>query len=696
VRDMDSAGGGQQNDQSHLCNLCEKLDFDRIFKDEGSAQTPGPFEWDIETIRGQNTCPFCRLLLKTLSMSAAFQTVSEGRVRAVCHTLVHDTQRGVSCRQLWVEALGKDQQMGDNNVFSLFERYEFCITLKGEPGYSEDLALLRARQIDQHQIDVSLISKWLSLCEGNHGSSCLPIGQQREKPTTNFRVIDVERGCVVEAGPHCRYVVLSYVWGSFPQFKLLRENHLRMSKDGSVFALLAELPNTIRDAILLCQKLNEQFLWVDSLCIIQDSPEDKNSQIPDMSHVYSCAVFAIIGAAGNDCNAGLPGVSKREVLQYSEKIRNLELLTTRGSVLHLMSRSVWHTRGWTLQEKVLPNRLLVFTGSEVFFYCGVGFWREDMSLETPGNAILAYPDERNLLDSDIRVAFRTAQEPTVLFWDIYTPLVASYIDRDLSFESDAINAFSGITSMLQDLGPFCWGLPNRFFSIALMWQDAPLRRRTGFPSWSWAGWKHNPTRTETTVYYDWRGIDSIMPIYYHFHSNGDFTCFNAKSDLGALPKNRVRVKNIWSHLVPKGGSAEFFSSRVKHSALPIHHFVFFWTSSAFFRVDRQPSLRDDSEICNLSRYTVRGPDGTKFDMLWLDSEWRNKQPDKLEFILIAFDKRDKRVIDSGGYDDDSVIAMLIEWIDGIAYRVQLMPLPGSILLNIWIKAKPKRKLVILG
>jgi hypothetical protein len=59
-------------------------------------------------------------------------------------------------------------------------------------------------------------------------------------------------------------------------------------------------------------------------------------------------------------------------------------------------------------------------------------------------------------------------------------------------DEDALNAFTGVLQRLEtmyDTG-FFWGLPQADFQWGLLWQaQTQPRRRLGFPSWSWAGWR---------------------------------------------------------------------------------------------------------------------------------------------------------------------------------------------------------------
>ena len=72
---------------------------------------------------------------------------------------------------------------------------------------------------------------------------------------------------------------------------------------------MVPLSKTIEDAISLTQRLDERFLWIDALCVLQDDDDDKSRRIHEMDHIYSSACCTTVAAFGNDSNAGLPGVS---------------------------------------------------------------------------------------------------------------------------------------------------------------------------------------------------------------------------------------------------------------------------------------------------------------------------------------------------------------------------------------------------
>lgn len=68
---------------------------------------------------------------------------------------------------------------------------------------------------------------------------------------------------------------------------------------------LDNFPLTFRDAILITRRLGYQYLWIDSLCIIQDSIEDWQREAASMDYIYKHASLTIAAEAGGDSSAGI-------------------------------------------------------------------------------------------------------------------------------------------------------------------------------------------------------------------------------------------------------------------------------------------------------------------------------------------------------------------------------------------------------
>ena len=134
------------------------------------------------------------------------------------------------------------------------------------------------------------------------------------------------------------------------------------------------LPRVIRDATQLVVKLGFRYLWVDALCIVQDSLAEQQRLIDGMDRIYESAYATIIipGCQNSDC--AIPGVSterpkinemmgtfitEEHRIYFGTYLQDLEDHVTSGS---------WQKRGWTLQEQLLSRRCLYLTKSEAFFY----------------------------------------------------------------------------------------------------------------------------------------------------------------------------------------------------------------------------------------------------------------------------------------------------------------------------------------
>ncbi|KZL73950.1 HET domain-containing protein [Colletotrichum tofieldiae] len=85
------------------------------------------------------------------------------------------------------------------------------------------------------------------------------------------------------------------------------------------------LPEVVLDAMQLCRDINERYLWVDCLCIMEDNEEVKMLQINGMNAIYQLAEFTIVAAA-DGIGVGLPGASTRPCI-ISHKNECLEFIS---------------------------------------------------------------------------------------------------------------------------------------------------------------------------------------------------------------------------------------------------------------------------------------------------------------------------------------------------------------------------------
>lgn len=309
-------------------------------------------------------------------------------------------------------------------------------------------------------------------------------------------LIDVKHNYLVKVDKDDRapYACLSYLWGKPTEpFTTTKENIKDLLEPQSLRKYWNRLPNTIRDAITLLQKIHVRYLWIDRLCIVQNDQEMAREHISCMASIYAQAHFTVVATSGDDDQHGLPGVSPREL--------NVELLRFGSSGRLLFSKfqgykfweepgnSSWHTRAWTYQERLISSRCLVFYQDSVKWCCNEALWHEYFDVTKSYRQDCVYDKE-----------FQPKVWPDI---EEYSELVKDYSGRNLTFSGDALNAFSAVLQCLEPAYPggFLFGIPEFFFDFLLLWKpEARVVRRDGFPSWSWLGWQG---RIDISLHHRW-------------------------------------------------------------------------------------------------------------------------------------------------------------------------------------------------
>jgi hypothetical protein len=115
--------------------------------------------------------------------------------------------------------------------------------------------------------------------------------------------------------------------------------------------------------------LGMRCLWVDSLCIVQNTV-DKHDQVQQIDRIYQEAMLCVVAATGGNANAGLPGISAdRDVRQRSIEVDGIKLANTLPSMLASVGASIWASRGWCFQEGMLSSRKLIVTRDQTYYHC---------------------------------------------------------------------------------------------------------------------------------------------------------------------------------------------------------------------------------------------------------------------------------------------------------------------------------------
>ncbi|PQE24438.1 heterokaryon incompatibility protein [Rutstroemia sp. NJR-2017a BBW] len=172
-----------------------------------------------------------------------------------------------------------------------------------------------------------------------------------------------------------QYLTLSHVWGDLNnRFTLNTSNFEELVNRGICWQ---RLPKTFQDAVLITHRLGFEYLWIDCLCIIQDSKEDWNREAPRMASVYGNSACNI-AALGKDSHAGC--FQDRNPLSYSPcRVLSCEqgdvyFCTNQSGTFNdnsicLIKKAPLFKRAWVFQERMLAQRNIYFGDSQIHWDC---------------------------------------------------------------------------------------------------------------------------------------------------------------------------------------------------------------------------------------------------------------------------------------------------------------------------------------
>ncbi|KAH6894632.1 heterokaryon incompatibility protein-domain-containing protein [Thelonectria olida] len=384
---------------------------------------------------------------------------------------------------------------------------------------------------------VAQAKQWLDLCQNTH-KTCqsnhdIPSSW---KPTRLLRIMEDAASFKLCYGdslhPQTRYAALSHCWGSQPLFSLSSSNLDRLTGgiDTSV------LPKTFRDAMNFAHSMDLEYIWIDSLCIIQDSDDDWRYESARMSNVYQNALFNIAATAATNAHEGM--FYARDPIKiipprvhvcwdgkwpwYPEtKIRGWYYLTLAEAFeLDVLSAPL-NQRGWIFQERALSPRVFHFSRDQVYWECcslqaSEAFPEGLIDVDSGRLSTVSSTSSKifelcnspntligsiNLLDLGSAEVFTTAAmrkgqldpSPDELY-NIWRSCVRTFSSCKLTFPRDKLVAISGIASALglwlDD--EFIVGAWKKSLLEDLLWcKDQTVNELLSLPpayrapSWSW-------------------------------------------------------------------------------------------------------------------------------------------------------------------------------------------------------------------
>jgi hypothetical protein len=333
-------------------------------------------------------------------------------------------------------------------------RGKSCVDLPSSPTSSE-------KEFQNDTTTASIVSlrlaaSWVQDCEQTHFTCpTTPI----HGPYLPTRVISVqgragsqEPFVHVSNGEQARYVALSYRWGNVQKTLLTVMKLISFCR----VLPLESLPLTFRDAIEVTRQLGFRYLWIDALCILQDSDSDKQREIGSMSAIYKNASVTIAAAKGDSADSGL--FAERNTIEFrpcqiERKIRDVEPVSSTLFACTVESKK--HTpldeRGWILQEELLSPRIIIFGPQYLSWSCTSTWACENNPIgERQGYHFKDCDNFRAWLhDSWFRPTHPSARERRnrSLPWQGWYSAIENYTSRKLTVSSDRLLGVSGIASL---------------------------------------------------------------------------------------------------------------------------------------------------------------------------------------------------------------------------------------------------------
>ncbi|KAI3320627.1 HET-domain-containing protein [Xylariaceae sp. AK1471] len=268
------------------------------------------------------------------------------------------------------------------------------------------------------------------------------------------------------------YVALSHCWGNYHPLRALLSNRQTLMEGIS----FSQLSAVFQDAIQVCLAMGIDYLWIDSLCIIQNDKEDWEQESAKMSDYFVNAIFTISASFSKDGSVPFlrqrPEVWRPQYYQYVESSRRpINVVSQRtarvGGYLSTNRQAiedgdVLTTQAWTFQEGLLSK------------------------------------GRKPSINSADQLCNRELSGLGKDAFKLWRSLIGQFSSRDLTYPTDCLPALSGVATKFQRQlnSEYIAGLWKGDLPVSLIWA---VSRRKGdlsppkcihseyiAPSWSWA------------------------------------------------------------------------------------------------------------------------------------------------------------------------------------------------------------------
>jgi hypothetical protein len=382
---------------------------------------------------------------------------------------------------------------------------------------------------------MATINDWITECAEDGTDYLCDTFEPSELPK---RVIDVGVDdaavrLVEPNGKLDRYICLSHCWG-LEQIITTTRATLDDRKGGITWS---DLSQTFQDAITLTRRLGFQYIWIDSLCIIQDSAEDWQLESARMASIYSNGFLTIAGTKSPNgrgglftstpdyCVSGLTPDGEEYCVYFRERIdHQIDNILESARMTSSTTYYPLLSRAWVYQERMLSTRVLHFGWYEAFFECKSMVRCECGAISYHGTGTETPVSLIKVEYADALMGYSQGYEGRALKSILYQgarlwrTMVCSYTTLSLTKSKDRLPAFGGLARQMasQRKSRYLAGLWEDSLNDDLLWNiwttsklKSPRPEPRNAPTWSWAS-------VESAAGVDY--LDTIL--YTDLESNG--------------------------------------------------------------------------------------------------------------------------------------------------------------------------------
>ncbi|KAK3318088.1 heterokaryon incompatibility protein-domain-containing protein [Apodospora peruviana] len=507
----------------HLCEKCVKHSkAEDMFSDR---------RWRVGDIRSTaEFCPYCALVWQSVSTLLSDDGVFPGEERSDDDSIQvwepFGVEGGSSARRSVVYHSHKAGQGVELSVFRVpieaparrisrlsplaplrSARYQSPIPLE-----DDETALFLRKRVPtrfllpgstQSEASITQTKSWLKECLEAHHLKCSPLPGHQLRPT---RLLHIRKSFLtykvrlIEPRDKVDYLCLSHRWGAGPTNYTTTKANFSKRRAGIPWHTL---PILFRHALEFTHRLGEEYIWIDSLCIIQDDETDWSQEAEKMAGIYSNSKLTLAAAWAENSHEDMFHSPMKRVMGLKvsgvEKFGITDDIYVRAMPPHQLERFQLLRRAWIYQERLLSPRFLLFSPTELIWECNTKVCCQCSGSDIVSERGIGETTEGRFAKASFwrGVDWDKENKTFNLKWKGFTwnMIVQEYSNYGITYRKDRLPAIAGMAKYYRRLGQdgeYLAGLWKNTFFENLLWhsttRSASKARPAEWiaPTWSWA------------------------------------------------------------------------------------------------------------------------------------------------------------------------------------------------------------------